>query len=245
MKVIHLHKNRFVWLLLILLISLGLVGVALAAAGQTARSVVGMQGVTPQTKGVVQPAQSLPPSPIQNSNYQQEIQSQPDPALEQMRTSAMQESRSSRIGSEPDVRGYLTDADVGQSATSLAPAGVNGAHIPQGIVVDTYLDYIYGKVTAADVIVNRPDGAYGAGETDDTGFFWTSMFNNGVQVPIEPGNVLDFDIDGPGPSMTVGPEPFGFIDVVSNTITGHIDGRFVWSAQYRLRYLRRFNGWIR
>jgi len=227
MNIPVVNKNRFVWLLLILLISLALVGVALAAAGQTGRSILEVQTAPPQTQGGGQPVGSLPHSPIQISSSPPEIYSPGDPMGEQMRLQAMSASQASSLSAKQEGRSYLTDADVGQATPLLPPAGVDGGYLPGGIVVDTYLHRIYGYVTPYGKVtaIRISDGDYGSAEADEMGLFWTSLFDGaggGFEKNIMPGSELDISVDGIPTSITVAQEPTGYIDVLNDTLYGNI-----------------------
>ena len=93
MKVPQFGKHRIILIILILLISLGLVGVALAAAGQTGRSIPDGVAAQPQTQAGGQPNQALPPSPMQTSFVPPVVQSPADPLMERMRQQVMSASQ--------------------------------------------------------------------------------------------------------------------------------------------------------
>ena len=135
MNIPSFHKNRIIWLTLIVLISLGLVSVALAAADHTGKSITEFGTAPPQTQGGVQsgqplpsspmqtsyeppvtrpspqgggrPNRSSPPSPMQTSYEPPVIQSPPDPLMEQMRLQAMADSQASNLSAQPDSRSYM------------------------------------------------------------------------------------------------------------------------------------------
>jgi uncharacterized repeat protein (TIGR01451 family) len=225
MDIPSFRKNRIIWLILIVLISLGLVSVALAAAGHAGRSVTDGQAAPPQTQGGGKPGASMPPSPMLTSYQPTVNQSKPDPSLEQMRQQAMAAAQVESLRTSPNSPSYVTDDEAGNASPSQAPQGAGTMYLPGGIVVDTFLDRIYGNVNSwSTVIVSRPsDNAYGAAEADQKGFFWTSLFdggNQGTQVGINPGDVLDIN----GNTFTVGQEPQGEIDVVNDSISGTIPG---------------------
>jgi len=224
MKIPHFGKNRIVLIIVVLLISLGLVGVALAAAGQTGRAITDA-ATPPQAQAGGQPDQVLPPSPMQTSYVPPVVQSPPDPLMEQMRQQAMAGSQVSIFGAQTESRSFLTDGQVGQTASSMSSIGVNGTYLPDGIVVDTYLNYIYGKLpVTGTVIINRPDGAYGAAETDGVGFFWTYLYSeiDGGPLAILPGDQLEININGDITTLTVGDQPSGNLNVTSDTVSGNI-----------------------
>ena len=223
MKVLQIGKNRIVLILLVILISLGLVGVALAAAGQTGRSITDGVAVPPQVQAGWQPDQALPPSPIQTSYEPPMVQSPPDPLMEQMRQQAMSASQAVSAIDRQQPNAFTTDAAA--NSTSMAPLGAGTTFLPGGIVVDTYIDYIYGNSTPY-VLVNITrvaDDAYGASETDDVGFFWTSIFDGlktGVPMNIQPGDQLNID----GNLVSLVGEPVGSLDVLADLLDGNIAG---------------------
>ncbi len=220
-----LNNYRYIWLVLIVMISLGLVGVALAAAGQTGRSLAEAIPTRPQTQAGGQPNQALPPSPMQTSYKSPVVHSPPDPLLEQMRLQAMARSQVSSSDPRTENRSFLTDAQVGQTASSLGRSGVNGTYLPGDIVVDTYLNYIYGKLpVTGTVLINRADGAYGAAETDGVGFFWTYLYSdlNGGPLTIFAGDQLEININGDTTSITVDDQPSGYLYVTDDTVSGNI-----------------------
>ena len=223
------HKNRFVWLFLIFIISLGLVGVALAAASHTGGSIPVMQATPPQTLDGVQPEASLPLSPRQVSSYQPVTHSLPDPLSEQMRLQAMAASQGNRS--------IITDAEAGTTMSSLAPRGAGTMYLPDGIVVDTYLNLIYGYIEpTSHIAVIRHDAAYGAAQADQVGYFWTSMFDGsggGFPVDISAGDELDIYVDATHTYVPVGQEPVGDVDVLNDTVSGIIPGDFWWHPGHR------------
>ena len=225
MKVPQFGKHRIILIILILLISLGLVGVALAAAGQTGRSIMDAVTTQPQTQVGGQPNQVSPPSPMQTSFVPPVVQSPADPLMQQMRQQVMARSQVSSLGAHAENHSSLTDAQVGQTASSLGRSGGNGAYLPGDIVVDTYLNYIYGKLpVTGTVIINRADGSYGAAETDDVGFFWTYLYNksSGGPLPLVPGDQLEIIINGDTTSITVDDQPSGNLYVTNDTVSGNI-----------------------
>ena len=220
MNVLSFYKNRFVWLFLILIISLGLVGVALAAASHTGGSIPVVQATPPQTQGGVQPVTSLPPSPRQVSSNQPVTHSPPDPLSEQMRQQAMAYSEANLSFRPKDVS-FFTDAEVVNVSSSMAPAGAGTMYLPDGIVVDTDLNLIYGYVEpTSHVAIIRHDAAYGAAQADQVGYFWPSIFDGsggGSPVDISAGDELDIYVDATHTYIAVGQEPFGNLNVLSTT----------------------------
>jgi hypothetical protein len=94
MSLSRFYKNRYIWLIIIAIISLGLVGAALAAASSAGRSITESDTTLPQTEGNGQSGVTLPPSPFVSSPRQhQEIYSPGDPMGEQMRLQAMSASK--------------------------------------------------------------------------------------------------------------------------------------------------------
>jgi hypothetical protein len=141
--------SRFLWLVLIILLSMCLVGAALAAASSASKSIIETQAITPPGAHQGQSSGSLDHSPLQPVK-EPAIVSKGDPAVEQMRQQAMSASRS--LPSTVQVPN-LANGDVFQSS-SLASQGAGTMYLPNGIVVDTYLDSIYGYTTPwADIVV--------------------------------------------------------------------------------------------
>ncbi len=101
-------------------------------------------------------------------------------------------------------------------------------YLPDGIVVDTYLNLIYGYVEpTSHVAVIRHDAAYGAAQADQVGYFWSSIFDGsggGFPVDISAGDELDIYVDATHSYIAVGQEPFGNVDVLNDTVSGIIPG---------------------
>ena len=227
MNSISINKNRFVWLVLVLLISLALVGAALAAAGNTAKSITDVQTASPQTQVGAQPAGSLPHSPIQTSSNPPEIYSPGDPTGEQMRLQAMSATQAQKLAEMSENQSYTTDAEANSATPALSPSGAGSEYLPGGIVVDTSIYRFFGNINPyAKISITRSgDGAYSSAEADQTGFFWSRPFDGagaGLPVSINTGDELLFDIDGGTFTYIVDDIPQGDLDVTDDVISGSI-----------------------
>jgi uncharacterized repeat protein (TIGR01451 family) len=125
MDILGITKNRIVWLVLILFISLGLVGVALAAAGHMGGSITDIQSIYPQTPSEGQLAGLLPPSPVQIVSNPSEITSLGDQIGEQMRQQAMADSRFSHSSSQSRIHSGAL-AEIQRVEFWMMPSGLTG-----------------------------------------------------------------------------------------------------------------------
>jgi uncharacterized repeat protein (TIGR01451 family) len=111
-------------------------------------------------------------------------------------------------------------------ADSLAPQQV----VNPGFTVDLTRSRIWGMVNPGDVVtVSRTMGgeAYGAGEADGAGFFWTTLYDgsgNGHLVDIFGGDTLEFYVNGVLVDTMIPITVTGGIDVLANQVNGNIEG---------------------
>ena len=98
MKSQYVRKNRILLVILILVVSLSIVGVALAAASQAGNAITTAAQLPPDQVGGKSEL-SLPPSAMQPSYSPPVVQSPPDPQMEKMRLQTMADSqvRSERV----------------------------------------------------------------------------------------------------------------------------------------------------
>lgn len=188
----HFHKNRYIWIVLALVVSFSLVGIALAAASNTSKSITDV-GTAPQPyQGVAQPERSSPPSPVQISSKQTESHSQPDQLSEKMRLQVIADSQASA----PDAIQRVEFWNFASGFTWIWGA----ANPNQPITITTSSgDTLYG--------FSDGDGNYG---TDHPTYLYAGDL------------ITATDASGDPPVTIVFPDLQADSDSTSDLVTGHI-----------------------
>jgi uncharacterized repeat protein (TIGR01451 family) len=229
-------KKRVFMIVSICLLSLALASIALATAGMaagkaksTGMNIAGSQpehaAIQPEvdydyripTLAGQQPDQDLP------AHNQPQPQSISPQGYQQMREQAMANSRSGESQTRSESQGYPGRQGFTPSAFF---EGFPPESVPAGITADLAYERVYGHIDPGTLvtITRTGDGAYGSAQADGTGFFWTPLFDNGIQNGLNAGDELQIWQDGVVTVVTIPTEPQGSLDLVNDQVIGSIPG---------------------
>ncbi len=195
------HKTRIIWLITIVLLSLGLVGGVLAAASSTTQPIQVQQATPPQAQGRGQASQPLPPSPYTPITLPDVARPVPD--TERMRQQALAawqaETLATRSQRSSDVPNEVTWVNFWQMATGL-----------------TWLSGVAGPFE--DITITTSTGLTLYGTADMNG-----NFNIDPSIYLSYGDVVTATAGlGQFPAIVEFPEMKADSDSAVGTVSGHL-----------------------
>jgi uncharacterized repeat protein (TIGR01451 family) len=231
-------KTRYLTLLLSSVLSLCIVAAVLALAGASSQAATAAGGLTQASTAIKlpfnlaqppHPADSTLPEPLGASVETQRSstfhQTGANPA-ESMRLAAMAASQPPLA----EARALsLEKPRTAQTAAPALPEGVSSGYLNSGITADLVRERVYGYIDpyTTITIARQADNAYGAAQSDSTGFFWTSLFSgdgSGMPLKLDGGDTLNFWTPGGAFSATLQPEASGAVDLINDVVSGDIPG---------------------